>query len=185
MCLAEVRGLLSPKRKDKHLLLLALESDMRDSLLIKKIMVEGLGWLITLVILALVLLPIYTQIGSAYLFYFDNTMFVLIGVTFLRYMFLLSYHWLSSSKWLKALFIFVPIPIFFYLLGALYEFQAYSDEVGLGEMLSTLSHESEVSLRKYIKSEMLLFWAMAFLSNLYMPIRMILSLWREVNKGYH
>lgn len=151
----------------------------------KKILIELLGWMMTLVIVILVLLPIHSYVGDYYPFYKENIAFIVIALTFMRYIFLLKYHWISASKWIKAVFIFIPIPVFFYLVGGFYDFQAYSDEVGLGAMLTELPYPDQSKIGKYIRSEMILFWSAAFLSNLYMPFRMLISIWREINKGTH
>jgi len=142
-------------------------------------------WIVTAVIIVATLLPIYSRLGDKYPFYFFNIAFIIIAVTFIRYIFLLKHHWLSSAKWIKVAFIFIPIPVFFFLIESFYDFQAYSDEVGLGAMLTELSYNDQASLGKFIRSEMILFWAAAFLANAYMPIRMIISLYREINKGTH
>lgn len=146
---------------------------------------EVVWWLVTAIIVVITLLPIYSKLGKDYPFYVSNIAFIVVAVTFIRYIFLLKHHWLVSAKWIKIVFIFLPIPIFFYLMDAFYEFQAYSDEVGLGAMLSSLSYPEQSGLGKFIRSEMILFWSAAFLSNAYMPIRMIISLYREINKGTH
>lgn len=151
----------------------------------KRVLVEFLGWLITAVIVVLVLLPIYSYIGDHYPFYKENIAFIVIAVTFIRYIFLLKHHWISTSKWLKAAFIFIPIPVGFYLVGGFYDFQAYSDEIGLGAMLTDLPFEAQSKIGKYIRSEMVLFWSAAFLANLYLPFKMLGSIWREINKGTH
>ena len=150
-----------------------------------RFLIEIIGWIITLVIVGLVLLPIHSNIGDNFPFYKDNIIFILISITFLRYMFLLKYHWLASSKVFKVAFVFLPIPIFFYLVDAFYNFQAFSDEEGILSILTTLHQVKQYQLSHYIRTEVVLFWAAAFLSNAYMPIRMIISLWREINKGTH
>jgi TctA family transporter len=151
----------------------------------KKVLLELIGWVITVVVVVLVLLPIYSYIGGNYPFYEENIVFIVIALTFIRYIFLLKHHWLSASKWIKALFFFIPIPLFFYLMGGFYDFQAYSDEVGLGAMLTGLPYEAQSNITKYIRTEMVLFWSAAFLANLAMPLRMLISIWREINKGTH
>jgi len=145
-----------------------------------------LTWIVTtVVIIALVLLPIYTKIGLDYPFYIDNILIIILAITFCRYIFLLKHHWLASAKWIKILFIFLPIPILFFLTGAFYDFQAYSDEEGLLSMMTSLPFEDQTGLAKYVRAEMLLFWAAALLATLFMPIRMIVSLYREMKFGTH
>jgi len=150
-----------------------------------KLVLEVVWWVVTLVVIALVMLPIYGRIKTAYPFYYQNLVIIIIAITFCRYIFMLKHHWLSSRKWIKVLFIFIPIPIFFFLTGAFYDFQAYSDEKGITSFLSMLPFKEQVGLAKYIRAEMILFWATAFLANLFMPIRMVISIWREINKGTH
>lgn len=151
----------------------------------KLILMEILWIVLTIVLIVLILLPIRSQVGDAYPFYKENIAVIAIAVTLIRYIFLLKYHWVSSAKWIKVIFVFLPIPIFFYLTGAFYDFQAFSDEVGLQSIMTDIPYKSQTGLAKYIRNEIVLFWAAAFLANLYMPIRMILSLWREINKGTH
>jgi len=143
-------------------------------------------WLIATVVLAiLILLPIYSAIKDDYLFYGLNIFIIIVAITFCRYIFLLKHHWISSAKWIKIAFIFIPIPIFFFLITGFYNFQAFSDEQGIISMLSTIPFKEQIKLVTYIKTEMLLFWTTAFIANAFMPVRMIISLWRELNKGSH
>ena len=150
-----------------------------------KIGLELIGWLATIVIVVMSMLPIYTKVGLDFPFYYQNILIIIIAITFARYIFLLKHHWIASQKWIKVLFIFIPIPIFFFLTGAFYDFQAFSDEKGITSILTAIPYKEQLSLAKYIRTEMILFWSAAMLGNLYMPIRMIISLFREINKGKH
>lgn len=142
-------------------------------------------WIITLIIVALVLLPIYSKVGTSYPFYFQNIMIIIIAITSIRYIFFLKHVWIASSMWIKAVFIFIPIPIFFFLTGAFYDFQAFSDEQGITSALPGLHHNEQLPLAKYIRTETVLFWSAACLGNLLFPFRMLISIWRELNKGTH
>ena len=143
-------------------------------------------WLaFTAVCIVLLMLPIYSTVGLAYPFYKENIIVIIVAITFIRYIFLLKHHWVSLAKWIKIAFIFIPIPFVFLLIGIMDDFQAYCDEIGLEKFLDVLPYKQQATISKYIKTEMLLFWTGAFLANAYMPIRMILSLWREINKGTH
>lgn len=142
-------------------------------------------WLTTAIIAIIVLLPIYSTIGEDYFFYKQNIGIIVIAITLMRYIFLLKHHWVSNSKWFKAIFIFAPIPIFFFLIGAFADFQAFSDEKGINSMLTKLPYKNQTALATYIRTEIVLFWSAAVLSNLFLPFRMIISIWREINKGTH
>ncbi len=148
-----------------------------------KLYFELLWWMITLVILLLFLVPIYLNIGDAYPFYRDNILVIIIAVTFVRYIFLLKHHWLTISNWAKAIFMILPIPLFFYLLGVIYDFQRFADEEGIRSVLGELPYTNQAKLALFIKTEMIFFWASAFITNLMMPFRMIISVWRKINKG--
>lgn len=150
-----------------------------------KIGLEFIWLLITAVVTLLVMLPIYTKLGADYIFLRNNILIIVIAITWCRYIFLLKHHWLSSRKWIKVLFIFIPIPIFFFLIGAFYDFQAFSDEKGIYSIMENITVPEQRKLAKYIRSEILMFWATAFLANAYMPIRMIISLYREIKSGNH
>lgn len=150
-----------------------------------KWLLEVVWWVVTVVFMVIVLLTIYTKLGADYPFYKSNMAFIAIAVTAIRYMFLLKHHWVSSSKWIKALFMVIPIPIFFYLIGAFYEFQSYSDEQGLSAMMTDLPYKAQLRLSKYIHVEMVFFFAAAMISTVLMPFRMLISIWREINKGTH
>ena len=129
------------------------------------------------------MLPIYLNIGEAYPFYTNNIIIIAIAVTFIRYIFLLKHHWIILSNWIKAVFIFLPIPILFYLLGAQFDFQELVDNDGINSILKELSIEKQNSIGLYIKTEMSFFWSAAFISNALIPFRMIISIWRKINKG--
>lgn len=146
---------------------------------------ELIWWLVTGVMVILALLPIYGKIGLAFPFYYQNILIIVIAVTFMRYIFLLKHHWVANYRWAKVLLIFIPVPVFFFLIGAFYDFQAFSDEKGMMSILTSIPFSEQTKLAKYIRTEMVLFWTAAILANLYMPIRMIISIWREINKGTH
>ncbi len=150
-----------------------------------KVILEIVWWALTLVLIVLILLPIYSKIGTRYPFYVSNIAFIIISTTFIRYIFLLKHHWLSSAKWIKVLFVFIPIPIFFYLTGAFYDFQSFSDEVSLTSLVQDIPYKEQIHMTKYMRVEMVFFFAAAFIANLMMPLRMVISLWREINKGTH
>ena len=105
-----------------------------------KIGLEFIWLLITAVVTLLVMLPIYTKLGADYIFLRNNILIIVIAITWCRYIFLLKHHWLSSRKWIKVLFIFIPIPIFFFLIGAFYDFQAFSDEKGIYSITVSYTH---------------------------------------------
>jgi len=148
-----------------------------------KISFEILWWCITAIVVILIMLPIYLSIGETFPFYKDNTLLIIIGVTFMRYIFLLQYHWLTFSNYIKAVFIIISIPVFFFLVGAFYDYQSYYDDGNFSALLQDLHIEKQKSVLLYIRTEMIFFWAFAFISNFILPFRMLISIWRKINKG--
>lgn len=145
--------------------------------------IEGIWWLITAVIVLLLMTPIYTGLGMKYPFYTSNIAFIVIFITFTRYMFLLRFTFFSHIIWIKAILIFLPIPIFIYFIDSLYNFQRFLDEDRLNSIMKGLHVNQQYSLAKYIRYEMLFFGTGAMVTVIMMPIRMIVSIWRVRNRG--
>jgi len=150
-----------------------------------KLLYELLWITLTFVIVCLVLLPIKMAIGDTFPFYRDNAILIIIAVTFIRYIFLLKHHWIIRSKWYKVVLIFFPIVVLFYLLDVLYNFQLFVDQEGITSIMKGISYNQQNQMSIYIKTEMIFFWVSAFISNALLPFRMIMSLWRKINKGTH
>lgn len=151
----------------------------------QKIYFEILWIIATITIICLVILPIYKTLGDRFPFYGDNALLILIAITFTRYLFLLKHHWIINSKWFKIILIFFPIVILFYLLDVLYNFQLFSDQEGIKSIMIDMAYKTQGQMEMYIKSEMIFFWVTAFIANFLLPFRMIISLWRKINKGTH
>ena len=144
---------------------------------------EVLWWMITAIIMVLIITPIYTSIGYDYPFYLANVLFVIVFVTFTRYIFLLKYTFFSHNSWIKVFFVFLPIPLFMYFIDSMYDFQKFLDEEGLISIMDKLSAKNQISLSKYIQYEKLFFGTGAIITLVLLPIRMIVSIWRVRNRG--
>lgn len=141
------------------------------------------SWIITIVIAIIVMIPIYSQIGSQYNFYIENIAFILIFLTFSRWIFLTKHHWFSHTDWFKVLFVFAVIPILLYVVDNLWDFQRFMDEDGIRSIMENISASNQAALSKYIKAEMTFFWAGAFVACIVLPLRMINSMWRVRHRG--
>lgn len=144
---------------------------------------EAIWWLVTAVILALVMAPIFFNIGANYPFYIPNILFIVVFVTFTRYIFLLKYSLFSHTTWIKAVLVFLPIPIFLYFIDAMYDFQRFLDEEGMISVMGSLSADTQYQLAKYVQYENLFFGTGAILTCILFPMRMIVSMWRVRNRG--
>jgi hypothetical protein len=131
----------------------------------------------------MIMAPIYLNVGEAYPFYVDNIILIVIAITFMRYIFFLKYHWITFINFIKAGFIILSIPVFFFIAGAFYDFQSFYDDGNFDTVLSQLSYRSQSNMLLYIRTEMIFFLAFAFICNFMLPFRMLISIWRKINKG--
>lgn len=145
-------------------------------------LVEGLFWLVTIVVVCLIMLPIYNN-GIDFQFWVYNILFIVITLAFARYIFFLKHMPFSHFTPLKLIFIFTALPLIILLMDGITAFQAYHDEVGLQELVKHLSVDDQNGMMKYIKTEYIFFGVSSIICSLILPIRMIISLWRVRNKG--
>lgn len=142
-----------------------------------------ISWIITAIIIVMVLLPVYSKVGESYPFYIENIAFILLFITFTRFIFLTKHHWFSHSKWFKTIAIFAVIPILFYCVDNLWDFQRFLDEEGVNTILDEVPAKEQSSLGKYIKAQMSFFGASAFITSFLLPFRMLHSMWRLKHRG--
>ena len=149
----------------------------------QKLKFELLWICFTMVLIAMVMLPIYLGVKEQYPFYVTNILIIVIAITFGRYLFLLKHHWICYSKWIKLFFVFFPIPVFLFLTDSFYEVQRFFDEKGIRSIMSELGPRYQGQLSTFIKTQFIFFWAAAFIANFLLPFKMITSIWRKKNKG--
>lgn len=143
---------------------------------------ELVWWLFTAVLVVGILYPILSQLDN-YPFLLINGVFIIIFVTFTRYIFLLRYTFLAHEKVYKAILIALSIPIVFYLVNQMNIFQAYIGEEGMETFMPLLSFEEREPLMTYIRNEMLLFGMGSIIAAAVLPFRMVMSIWRNHNIG--
>ena len=141
---------------------------------------ELIWWVITLIILAGVLFPIYKSEAN-YPFWVSNSIFIIVAITIARYVFLLKYTFLANLQWLKVAVAVLSIPLFIYLLDDFSFFRAIADEIGLEEIFDHLSINGQTNMANYVKSEMLFFGAASIICSVLLPVRMVVSFWRTHN----
>jgi len=149
----------------------------------KKLTFEILWWVITAVIVALVLLPIYSSISSDYHFYIENVASVVIFVTLSRWMFLLRHTFFGWNKKVKLALIFLMIPLFFICYDNMIDFRSFLDEENVMAMVQSLPTPEQPKMAKYIQYQYIFFGTGAIMTVIMLPFRMVLSIWRQINKG--
>jgi len=148
-----------------------------------KLTLELVWWIATAILVTLFVLPIYSALGDRYTFYVPNIFFIILFVTYTRLIFLTKYSFLSNNKWLKVIFVFLSIPLFFYAMDALFNFQDFFDRDDHIKMLSNLTPDKAVEFNNYIKYQFLFFGTGGMIVLFMMPVKMIISIWKTINLG--
>lgn len=146
------------------------------------ISLELLFWILTAIIAAAVLYPIY-QVTNDYYFLIPNIVFIVVLVTCTRYIFLLKHTWLARLQAVKTAIIFGSIWGLFLLMEQLNKFQTFLDEEGPEALLTGLSGAELTSMVGYIRSEMLFFGVGSILALLVLCGRLLQSIWNYRNRG--
>lgn len=151
-----------------------------------KITLEVIWWIVTAFIVFAVLFPI-TAVFKSYPFLWANIAFIVIFITFTRYIFLLKNTFLARLTWLKVILLIGSIPLVFTLISQFYNFQIFIDEEGTQSLFSLKYLKEQVPIRNqdglggYIRTETIFFAVGSIITTILMPFRMILSLWRTYN----
>ncbi len=143
---------------------------------------EFIWWLVTAVILIGILYPIL-QATNDYPFLLINSVFVIVFITFTRYAFLLKYTFLAYQQTAKIVLIILCVPLILFLINGIHFCQTYLDENGIESFLKDTSIEQINTVGNYIKRELIFFGVGSLMASLFFPIRMIVSIWRQMNKG--
>ncbi len=143
---------------------------------------ELIWWVFTGILILGILYPILSKVDS-YPFLMTNIVCVIIFVTFTRYIFLLKYTFWAHSTYAKIGLIVACLPLLFYLISEMNAFQTYMGEEGLETFMPQLDYEGQESLGKYIRNEMILFSTGSIISAVILPLRLLLSIWRGLNRG--
>ena len=149
----------------------------------QKVAFELIWWLITAVLCVIFIYPIYSKLGDQFKFYFENIAFIILFVTGFRFVFFTKYHWFAESNKVKLVMIFLSIPLFMFLVGRLWDFQAFLDEYGMYSMMEGLHADDQISLTRYIKTEMIFNWSGAIICTVISPFKMLRSIWIYKNRN--
>lgn len=147
-----------------------------------KFSLELIMWIVTAILICLIMLPVYVNIKS-YPFYLTNIIFIVVFFTFARYIFLLKHTIVSRSLIFKGAMMLISIPLIMYLLDGLSSFQGFVDDIGLQTLVTDLTPSRQQSLITYIRTEMLFFGVGAIIVAILFPFRMLVSIWRGINKN--
>lgn len=145
-------------------------------------MVEWIWWIFTALIVILVMLPVWLDVPK-FPFTLENIIFIILFITFSRYIFFLPISLIARRKWIKVFIIAVSVICFFVMSTALSDFRNFLDEKGLQTLVSHLHVSEQTRVINYMKDEMIFFGVGSIITGIILPFRMIISLWRMRNKG--
>jgi len=148
--------------------------------MMKRLLVELLWIVATVVLIVLIMLPIY-QKAQNFDFFIQNVGFIFFFVTFTRYIFILQYTYLYKNKWPKGVLFFLCIPIFLFLMDGLFNFQSFIDDNGAGVFYEHLSFAEQKKMAAYTRNEYIFFGVGSMITTIILPIRLIISTWRDIN----
>ena len=143
---------------------------------------EALWWLTTIVVVLLVLFPLYST-PVTFPFYTINVVYIVSFITLTRYIFLLHLTLLARRQILKIAVICMTVPFIFYLVQGLNAFQTFLDEQGFEALVGRLPLERQGGMLTYIRSEMLLFGVGSIVAAAVLPVRLLISIWKQQNEG--
>jgi len=143
---------------------------------------EIIWWIFTLVLVAGILYPILTKVDN-YPFLVINIIFVIVFITFTRYIFLLKHTFIAKQQIIKVAFVLISVPIVFILIHQINLFQTFLDEYGIEGLVGKLPFGKRENIAKFIRAEMLFFGVGSVISAILLSLRLVVSVWRTKNKG--
>ena len=141
-------------------------------------LLELTWWVLTAVIVTIILLPIRLA-GIPFHFWQYNLFFIIVSVTFGRFLFFFHLHPLYKSKIFKISMIFLVPVLFFPMVEGLHSFIEFNDREGIQTLLTHLSNQRQNQFRWFIQREYLILAIAAFVSSFLMIIKMIRALWKQ------
>lgn len=147
-----------------------------------KLLFELTWWVVTAVIVAAVMYPIWMNVTD-YPVWWQNTLFIVVFITLTRYIFLLKYTFLARIQWLKILLVLVAAPCIFALLQIYDNFKLDLDSIGPDYVTKGMAPEKVMDMATYIKNEFVFFAIGSLIASVAFALRMIISVWRVRNRG--
>lgn len=146
---------------------------------------ELVWWLITIVVIIGVIYPIMSTVDQ-YEYLVPNIVFIVVFIIGIRHIFLLKHSLIAQNNILKIVLIIACIPVLAYLVQYVNTFQTFLDNLDnndWNDFFGDMEHKKQLRMHKYIRTEMLFFGTAAIISTVVFPIRMVISIWRQRNRG--
>ncbi|MEQ1747102.1 MAG: hypothetical protein ABMA02_16855 [Saprospiraceae bacterium] len=147
-----------------------------------KLLLEILWWALTAVVVWAILYPIHKAM-HVWPFEGWNIVFVVVVVTFTRYIFLLKHTFLAHMQEVKVGLILLMFPLTFKLIEGLNAFMVYIEEKTWDPLTGHLPLADKIAIEEYIWAEMLFFGVGSFIAAPVFAGRLMMSVWRTRNRG--
>jgi hypothetical protein len=149
-----------------------------------KILLELVSWLFTAVIAVGILFPIWSKVTEyPERINYYNLVYIVVFVTFTRYIFLLRYTFLAEMDKVKALLIALSVPTIILLIDGIFTFRQMVDNDGYEAICKGVTSEQLNTIGLYYRNEYIFFGVAAVISAVAFPVRMVVSIWRRKNRG--
>ena len=145
-----------------------------------KLVSEIVWWCIISVVTAILLLHV-ESLTRDYPFRNIHALFVIISLLFLKHSFYFKYSFFSKVQWVKAILVFLCIPLLFKLIEFLNHFLTYTQNNTYDSFMKPASYEQMEKGFQMIYFEILLFGITSILITILFMGRLIVSLWRVRN----
>ncbi len=149
-----------------------------------KLLLELVWWIFTATFTAMVLYPIWSKV-TVYpeRINYYNLAYIVIFVTLTRYMFLMKYTFLANSQVAKAIMIIVVLPIIIFSIDGIFSFRQILDNDGYAAICQGVADDQVNAIGMYYRNEYLFFGVSAIITAIIFPFRMVVSIWRKINRG--
>lgn len=152
-----------------------------------KFLMELVWWMLTGVVAWMVARPLWSEF-IRYEFIHELILFIVIFITYARYLFLLKYTFLSHFQVGKFILIFASIPLTFYLIDWFFGYQDFLEKQSEGMEEYQIYFRADMTFTehgeviKYLSKVYSFFALSAIIVVVMSPFRLLLSFWRVYNK---
>lgn len=133
-------------------------------------------------VLAFVLVFPIIQASPDFPFLKKNIFLAFAAVFLFEHIFFLKYSWINQFQKLKIALIPFSIPLTLVMVRMLNGFTTFADEMPLADIMKDLPYERQLTMARYIKIEYVSVAVMAIAAGIIFPFRLLVSIWREVNR---
>ncbi|MBL4650411.1 MAG: hypothetical protein JKY03_11835 [Aureispira sp.] len=152
-----------------------------------KLLMELVWWILTGIVAWMVARPLWSEFIQ-YGYIQELILFIVILITYTRYLFLLKYTFLSHFQAGKFILIFGTIPLVFYLIHLFFGYQDFLERQSEGMEEYQIYFRADMTFNEhgeviqYLSKVYSFFALSAIIVVVISPFRLLLSFWRVYNK---